>query len=261
MWHIGDQFIFCKRINEYKGLSRNFHDNNSRKLAEPQSLGYEVGLKNHEGELAKSQVQNEEHPNFPSWIHRALFCCTVDKSLYLRLTVNAEHITEHPQPKAGWGETSPHGLMAALILTVIEFTEAEYRSMYDNHLRDLIAFGEATKKYDLLEKIQIKIHNRGQFHAGVQPISQMAQVPAIGPAAFAAALKEYEEGEETDTDGEDGYISPGDKVPPSKQIEMYILMYMEGIEDYNVIWRSDGTTELCDYKSCRISCLWLQNQI
>ncbi|KAJ7931887.1 hypothetical protein B0H13DRAFT_2263439 [Mycena leptocephala] len=119
--------------------------------------------------------------------------------------------------------------MAALILTVIqccidewvtgvriqiEFTEAEYRSVYNNHLRDLIAFGEATKKYDLLEKIQIEIHNRGRFHAGVQPISQTAQVPAIGPAAFAIALKEYEEGEETDTDGEDAYISPGDEVPP-----------------------------------------------
>ncbi|KAF7371639.1 hypothetical protein MVEN_00019400 [Mycena venus] len=58
------------------------------------------------------------------------------------------------------------------------------------------AFGEATKKYDLLEKIQVKTHNRGRFHAGVQPIYQTTQAPAIGPAAFAAALKEYEGGRE-----------------------------------------------------------------
>ncbi|KAJ6528049.1 hypothetical protein B0H19DRAFT_1256268 [Mycena capillaripes] len=116
------------------------------------------------------------------------------------------------------------------VRVAIEFSEADYRSVYNNHLRDLIAFGDATKKYDLLEKIQIKIHNRGRhvsllvlcylseiphrFHAGVQPLSEVARAPAIGPAAFAAALKEYEEGETTDTDGEDGYLSSSDAIPP-----------------------------------------------
>ncbi|KAJ6534251.1 hypothetical protein B0H19DRAFT_1185614 [Mycena capillaripes] len=35
-------------------------------------------------------------------------------------------------------------------------------------------------------------------------ISETARVPAIGPAALTAALKEYEEGETTETDGENG---------------------------------------------------------
>ncbi|KAJ6556302.1 hypothetical protein B0H19DRAFT_1152361, partial [Mycena capillaripes] len=42
------------------------------------------------------------------------------------------------------------------------------------------------------------------FHARVQAISETARVPAIGPAALTAALKEYEEGETTETDGENG---------------------------------------------------------
>ncbi|KAJ6548534.1 hypothetical protein B0H19DRAFT_1074387 [Mycena capillaripes] len=46
--------------------------------------------------------------------------------------------------------------------------------------------------------------NGGRFHARVQAISETARVPAIGPAALTAALKEYEEGETTETDGENG---------------------------------------------------------
>ncbi|KAJ7671903.1 hypothetical protein B0H17DRAFT_1208833 [Mycena rosella] len=88
----------------------------------------------------------------------------------------------------------------------IEFSEADYRSVYDGHLRDLIVYGKHTKKSDLLEKLCIKIHNRGRFHAGVQPISRLTSL-SIGFDAFAAAIKEYEEADQTDTDGESSYLS------------------------------------------------------
>jgi hypothetical protein len=41
------------------------------------------------------------------------------------------------------------------------------------------------------------------FHAGAQPVSQMT-VRTIPTSAFDAAVQEYEENTETDTDGERG---------------------------------------------------------
>ncbi|KAJ6559416.1 hypothetical protein DFH09DRAFT_1316722 [Mycena vulgaris] len=56
-------------------------------------------------------------------------------------------------------------------------------------------------------KLCIKIHNRGRFHAGVQPLSRMPNASSLGIAAFQAAMKEYEPDEQTETDEEDGYLS------------------------------------------------------
>ena len=42
-----------------------------------------------------------------------------------------------------------------------------------------------------------------RFHAGAQPISS-AGAPTISDSAFHAALKDYEEDSETETDGENG---------------------------------------------------------
>jgi hypothetical protein len=42
-----------------------------------------------------------------------------------------------------------------------------------------------------------------RFHSGALPISR-ARVPTIGDAAFHAALKEYEDADMTETDGENG---------------------------------------------------------
>ncbi|KAJ6531516.1 hypothetical protein DFH09DRAFT_1093189 [Mycena vulgaris] len=67
--------------------------------------------------------------------------------------------------------------------------------------------GAVHEEHDLLEKICIKIHNRGRFRAGVQPLSRMPNASSLGIAAFQAAMKEYEQDEQTETDGENGYPS------------------------------------------------------
>ncbi|KAF8229109.1 hypothetical protein L208DRAFT_1402691 [Tricholoma matsutake] len=76
------------------------------------------------------------------------------------------------------------------IKTDIPFTTALYQ---DKH----------TGKHDILTNILLKIYNRGRFHSGAQPLS-MADCPTISDDAFAAALKQYIEESETETNGEHG---------------------------------------------------------
>lgn len=45
-----------------------------------------------------------------------------------------------------------------------------------------------------------------RFHSGAQPISS-ASTSAVSTNAFAAALKEYEEESQTESDGENGDLS------------------------------------------------------
>ncbi|KAJ6513761.1 hypothetical protein C8R47DRAFT_1286624 [Mycena vitilis] len=89
------------------------------------------------------------------------------------------------------------------IKTDIPFTANEYRSVYEGHLKSLDRFAEHTAKYELLDKILIRIHNGGRFHAGVQPVSAPS-TSALTRAVLDAALKEYEDDSETETEGEDG---------------------------------------------------------
>ena len=92
--------------------------------------------------------------------------------------------------------------------------------MFAAHLKCLRDFQEATKKHELLDKICIKLYNVGRyvtslkplfnqlsnfqlsFHSGAQTITSV--VTAVSARAFAAALKEYEDNSNTETDGEDG---------------------------------------------------------
>ena len=107
------------------------------------------------------------------------------------------------------------------IKTDIAFTAVDYRTVFDAHLKCLRNFQEATKKHKLLDKICTKLYNVGRyaislkplfdqlinfwlsFHSGAQPITPVVTA-AVSASAFAAALKEYEDNSETDTDGEDG---------------------------------------------------------
>ena len=45
----------------------------------------------------------------------------------------------------------------------IPFTAANYRPVFDAHLKCLHEFQEATKKHRLLDKICTKLYNVGQF--------------------------------------------------------------------------------------------------
>jgi hypothetical protein len=106
------------------------------------------------------------------------------------------------------------------IKTDIAFTAVDYRTVFAAHLKCLRDFREATKKHELLDKICVKLYNVGRyviclkplfnqpsnfqlsFHSGAQPITPV--VTTVSSRAFAAALKEYEDNSETETDGEDG---------------------------------------------------------
>ena len=49
------------------------------------------------------------------------------------------------------------------IKTDVAFTAADYRTVFDSHLRCLRDFQEATKKYELLDKICTKLYNIGWY--------------------------------------------------------------------------------------------------
>jgi Domain of unknown function (DUF6532) len=109
------------------------------------------------------------------------------------------------------------------IKTEVQFTSVDYRPVYEAHLKCLQDFDRHTKKHKLLDKICTRLHNVGRyvipsfllvqliniaigdcrFHSGAQPITPVVTA-AVSTNAFAAAVKEYEENSETETDGEDG---------------------------------------------------------
>jgi len=49
------------------------------------------------------------------------------------------------------------------IKTDVTFWADEYRSVYLDHVKSLTAFGEHTKKHDLLGRLQRKLHNYGRY--------------------------------------------------------------------------------------------------
>ncbi|KAJ7821860.1 hypothetical protein B0H14DRAFT_3875746 [Mycena olivaceomarginata] len=85
----------------------------------------------------------------------------------------------------------------------IPFTVNDYRSVYATHLKSLKDFEAHTAKYGLLEKILTRMHNIGRFHSGAQPIA-VVPTAVLSKEVLDAALKEWEEDEETETEGEDG---------------------------------------------------------
>ncbi|KAF8954315.1 hypothetical protein BDZ97DRAFT_1913946 [Flammula alnicola] len=94
------------------------------------------------------------------------------------------------------------------IRTDVAFSGAAYRDVYIEHLKCLKEFDNhaQAKGLDILGNIREKLYNRGRFHAGAQPLSQVG-IRALPTRAFDAAIKEYEEDTTTESDGETGFIS------------------------------------------------------
>ncbi|KAF8220648.1 hypothetical protein L208DRAFT_1332651 [Tricholoma matsutake] len=88
------------------------------------------------------------------------------------------------------------------VRTDIPFSTALYKDIYEDHIHCLERFDKITKQ-QILTNILIKLYNRGRFHAGAQLIST-AGTPTISDNAFIAALKEYEDESQTESDGENG---------------------------------------------------------
>ncbi|KAF7371540.1 hypothetical protein MVEN_00009000 [Mycena venus] len=89
------------------------------------------------------------------------------------------------------------------IRTNVPFTANEYRPVYETHLQSLREFREHTAKYNLLDKILTRMHNVGRFHSGAQPITT-APTSVLSKDVLDAALKDWEEDSETESEGEDG---------------------------------------------------------
>ncbi|KAJ6607120.1 hypothetical protein B0H10DRAFT_2073189 [Mycena sp. CBHHK59/15] len=90
------------------------------------------------------------------------------------------------------------------VKTDVPFTAADYRSVYQEHLKCLDEFEKHTAPRDILGNILTRTHNIGRFHSGAQPLAPQASTSALSKAALDAAIREYEEDEETESDGENG---------------------------------------------------------
>ncbi|KAJ7661007.1 hypothetical protein B0H17DRAFT_954003, partial [Mycena rosella] len=101
---------------------------------------------------------------------------------------------------------------ASGIKTDVPFTAADYRSVYLEHIRVLEEFEKATAPRRILDNILTRLHNIGRqvhfsfFHSGAQPISAVKKA-GISSAVLEAAILEYDEDENTESDGEDGECS------------------------------------------------------
>ncbi|KAJ6473974.1 hypothetical protein C8R47DRAFT_987053 [Mycena vitilis] len=89
------------------------------------------------------------------------------------------------------------------IRTDIAFTANDYRSVYDSHLQALKDFEKQTHPHKILENICVRLHNIGRFHSGAQPFTAM-KPSALSKTDVAAAIQEYQDDSETETEGEDG---------------------------------------------------------
>ncbi|KAI0933364.1 hypothetical protein AcV5_005526 [Taiwanofungus camphoratus] len=86
----------------------------------------------------------------------------------------------------------------------IPFTAASYKETYNAHLRVLRDFDDHTRKYGLLRQLREHLHRVARFHSGAEPLDK-STVPALGQAAFEAAIKEYMEFE-TESDLSDNDV-------------------------------------------------------
>ncbi|KAJ7094999.1 hypothetical protein C8R44DRAFT_890125 [Mycena epipterygia] len=89
------------------------------------------------------------------------------------------------------------------IKTDVPFTAADYRSVYQEHLTCLADFEKASGRRDILGNILTRVHNIGRFHSGAQPLAPTAH-SSLSTAALNAAIQEYDDDEETVSDGENG---------------------------------------------------------
>ncbi|KAJ7840202.1 hypothetical protein B0H14DRAFT_2512693 [Mycena olivaceomarginata] len=84
------------------------------------------------------------------------------------------------------------------VKTDVPFTSADYRSVYQEHLKCLDQFEKHTAPRDILGNILTRTHNIGRFHSGAQPLAPQASTSALS------------KDEETETDGENGEQSDRD---------------------------------------------------
>ncbi|KAF8144660.1 hypothetical protein K438DRAFT_575568 [Mycena galopus ATCC 62051] len=89
------------------------------------------------------------------------------------------------------------------IRTDVPFTANDYRSVYEDHLEALNRFETETQPHKILDNILVRLHNIGRFHSGSQPLI-VATTSSLSQADIKAAIREYEDDEETETDGEEG---------------------------------------------------------
>ncbi|KAJ7728991.1 hypothetical protein B0H14DRAFT_3718746 [Mycena olivaceomarginata] len=130
--------------------------------------------------------------------------------------------------KEGMGEGATHPEMfgpilckpmLALVWTAIEcgidewatgikadvpFTSADYRSVYIDHTKAMTDFEMCSAPHDILGNILTCLHNIGHFHSGAQPLVATAPATSLSTSAIDAAIREYDEDEETVTEGELG---------------------------------------------------------
>ncbi|KAJ6555893.1 hypothetical protein B0H19DRAFT_1151495 [Mycena capillaripes] len=97
------------------------------------------------------------------------------------------------------------------IKTDVPFTAADYRSVYQEHLKCLDDFEKHTAPCDILGNILTRAHNVGRFHSGAQPLTPAASKSALSKAALDAAIQEYDDDENTASDGENGDQSEGEQ--------------------------------------------------
>ncbi|KAJ6536270.1 hypothetical protein B0H19DRAFT_997014 [Mycena capillaripes] len=90
------------------------------------------------------------------------------------------------------------------IKTDVPFTSADYRAVYQEHLKCLDEFEKHTAPRDILGNILTRAHNVGRFHSGAQPLAPAAAKSALSQAALDAAIREYDDDENTASDGENG---------------------------------------------------------
>ncbi|KAF8870237.1 hypothetical protein BD779DRAFT_1411476, partial [Infundibulicybe gibba] len=87
------------------------------------------------------------------------------------------------------------------IRTDINFSGLEYGHIYEGHVASLQAFQRRAGNLGIIDNICIKLHNRGWFHAGAQPITAVKELP-ISDAAMDAAIAEYKDDPNTETEAE-----------------------------------------------------------
>jgi hypothetical protein len=101
-----------------------------------------------------------------------------------------------------------------VIETDIPFTASDYRSIYESHIQKP---EDNTQPYNTLDNIPVHLHNLGWcvpwfslivvglghliFHSGTQPITAV-DTSALSKTDVNAAIQEYMDEEETETDSE-----------------------------------------------------------
>ncbi|KAJ7502168.1 hypothetical protein B0H11DRAFT_1712891, partial [Mycena galericulata] len=91
------------------------------------------------------------------------------------------------------------------IKTDVPFTSADYRSVYQEHIKALGEFESHSAHHaHILGNILTRVHNIGRFHSGAQPLAPVASTSTLSKAALDAAALEDDEDDNTESDGENG---------------------------------------------------------